>query len=112
MGTAINGVELRIVDPADGRDLPAGEAGGDCAARPQRHAGLPHTGRRIPRRAIRQGWLHTGDIGRLDAEGYLSVEDRLTDLIIVGGRNVYPAEVENALYAHPRRGRGGGVWRL
>ncbi|MDI4664964.1 AMP-binding protein [Xanthobacter autotrophicus] len=100
VGTAIDGVELRIVDPVDGRELPPGEAGEVVLRGPNVMLGYLNRPDDTAR-AIRQGWLHTGDIGRLDAEGYLSVEDRLTDLIIVGGRNVYPAEVENALYAHP-----------
>ncbi|MFG1372208.1 AMP-binding protein [Xanthobacter oligotrophicus] len=100
VGTAIEGVDLRIVDPADGRELPPGEAG-EIVLR-GRNVMLGYLNRpEDTAKAIRQGWLHTGDIGRLDADGYLSVEDRLTDLIIVGGRNVYPAEVENALYSHP-----------
>ncbi|MFG1349934.1 AMP-binding protein [Xanthobacter autotrophicus] len=99
VGTAIDGVDLRIVDPADGRDLPPGEAGEIVLRGPNVMLGYLNRPDDTAK-AVRQGWLHTGDIGRLDAEGYLSVEDRLTDLIIVGGRNVYPAEVENALYAH------------
>jgi long-chain acyl-CoA synthetase len=51
--------------------------------------------------ALREGWLHTGDGGRMDAEGYLFIADRLKDMIISGGENVYPAEVEAALRSHP-----------
>ena len=52
-------------------------------------------------RAVVDGWLHTGDIGRIDSEGYLHVLDQRDDLIVTGGENVYPAEVEAALLAHP-----------
>ena len=52
-------------------------------------------------RAIRNGWFHTGDAGYLDAEGYLYIYDRVKDMIISGGENIYPAEVESALFSHP-----------
>jgi acyl-CoA synthetase (AMP-forming)/AMP-acid ligase II len=52
-------------------------------------------------RTIRDGWLHTGDAGYFDAGGYLYIHDRLKDMIISGAENVYPAEVESALYGHP-----------
>jgi long-chain acyl-CoA synthetase len=51
--------------------------------------------------ALRNGWLHTGDLGYRDEDGYLYVVDRLKDLVIRGGYNVYPREVEEVLYAHP-----------
>jgi long-chain acyl-CoA synthetase len=52
-------------------------------------------------RAIRDGWLHTGDIGALDAEGFLTLMDRSKDLVISGGNNIYPREVEEVLLTHP-----------
>ncbi|GGC48567.1 AMP-binding protein [Chelatococcus reniformis] len=100
VGTPIEQVELRVVDPQDDRDVAPGEAGEILLRGPNVMSGYWNRAEETAR-ALRGGWLHTGDIGRLDADGYLSIEDRLTDLIIVGGRNVYPAEVENVLYGHP-----------
>jgi long-chain acyl-CoA synthetase len=52
-------------------------------------------------RTLRGGWLHTGDVGRFDDDGYLVLVDRVKDMIIRGGENIYPKEIEDALYAHP-----------
>jgi acyl-CoA synthetase (AMP-forming)/AMP-acid ligase II len=52
-------------------------------------------------RTVVDGWLHTGDIGRIDEDGYLVLVDRLKDMIIRGGENIYPKEIENVLYGHP-----------
>jgi long-chain acyl-CoA synthetase len=98
-GRPSSNAELRIVD-VDGRDLPAMQTG-EILLR----GGFITPGYwRRPEAtavAIRDGWYHSGDAGYLDADGYLHVRDRLKDMIISGGENVYPAEVESALSRHP-----------
>jgi O-succinylbenzoic acid--CoA ligase len=94
-GRALYPNELRIAD-----DAGPGESGEILVRGPVVMAG--YSGRPdATEKAVVDGWLHTGDIGTLDAEGYLYVLDRRNDLIISGGENVYPAEVEAALLAHP-----------
>jgi O-succinylbenzoic acid--CoA ligase len=90
---------LRIV-AADGTDARTGEPGEIVVRGPVVMAG--YAGRsEATARAIVDGWLRTGDIGRLDADGFLHVLDRRDDLVVSGGENVYPAEVEAVLLAHP-----------
>jgi long-chain acyl-CoA synthetase len=98
-GIARTGVEVKVFDNED-RELPAGETGeivtrSDCVmagywANPEASA-----------TALRGGWLHTGDLGSLDAEGFLTIKDRSKDMIISGGSNIYPREIEEVLLRHP-----------
>ena len=99
VGRPLRDTQIRIVD-ATGRPVPAGVDGEVVVRGPQLTTG--YTGRPdATRAALRRGWLRTGDVGHLDAEGYLHLTDRLTDVINSGGVNVYSAVVEQALCAHP-----------
>jgi long-chain acyl-CoA synthetase len=100
VGQPIPGVLVAIQDD-DGRPLPTGEVGEVCVKGPNVMAGYYRNPAETAR-AIRGGWLHTGDMGRLDADGFLFIVERKKDLIIRGGFNVYPREVEEALYAFPK----------
>ena len=98
-GFARTGVEVRIVDPND-EELPPGETGeivtrSDCVMagywqNPEASA-----------KTLRGGWLHTGDLGSLDPAGFLTIRDRSKDMIISGGSNIYPREIEEVLLRHP-----------
>jgi long-chain acyl-CoA synthetase len=99
VGQPIPGVEVSIRDEDD-RALPADEAGEICVRGPNVMLGYYRNPEETAR-AIRGGWLRTGDMGRLDADGFLYVVERKKDLIIRGGLNIYPREVEEVLYAHP-----------
>ncbi len=94
-------LEDRIVDPTSGRVLGAGEEGEVCVKGPSLMLGYYKQDDATAEK-IRDGWLHTGDMGVKDAEGYLRITGRLTDMIIVGGFNTYPAEIENFYLRHPR----------
>ena len=91
--------EMKVVGEG-GAELPAGEVGEIYMRRAQ---GLPETYRYLgaDARTIKDGWESLGDLGSFDAEGYLYLADRRTDMILVGGSNVYPAEIEAALEEHP-----------
>jgi acyl-CoA synthetase (AMP-forming)/AMP-acid ligase II len=98
-GQALAGVDLRIGD-ADGRELPRGEVGQLMVRSPcvmQGYWNLPAQ----TAAALRDGWMHTGDAGRMDAQGFVFIVDRFKDMIVSGGENVYCAEVEGALAGHP-----------
>lgn len=99
VGRAVWGVELAIVDE-EGKRRSDGEEGEVVVRGQNVMAGYLHDGE-ATEEVVRDGWLHTGDIGRLDAEGRLFLVDRKKDLILRGGHNVYPSEVEDVLASHP-----------
>jgi len=98
-GRPLLGTELRIVDEQD-RAVPPGTIGEVAVRGPQLMRGywnLPEASAE----ALRGGWMHTGDAGVLDEEGFLFIQDRVKDMIVSGGENVYPREVEDVLFQHP-----------
>jgi len=98
-GIARTDVEVRVVDAED-RDVPVGETGEVLARGDVVMAGY-WKNEAATREALRGGWLHTGDVGAFDEEGFLTLKDRSKDVIISGGANIYPREVEEVLLRHP-----------
>ncbi|MGV3759397.1 MAG: AMP-binding protein [Actinomycetota bacterium] len=98
-GKALLSLELRI-EAEDGSEQPPGEPGEIVVRGPAITPGywqLPE----VTAETIRDGWFHTGDVGVVDEDGFLTIRDRLKDMLISGGENVYPAELESVLLAHP-----------
>jgi len=98
VGVARTGVAVRIVDET-GRELPAGEVGevvtaSDCVMNGYWNNDAANA------QALRDGWLWTGDLGSIDADGFVTLKDRSKDLIISGGANIYPREIEEVLLTH------------
>jgi len=95
-------VDAKIVDLETGeKDLPPGEEGELCIRSPQVMLGYWNRPEETSK-TLRNGWLYTGDIGRMDEEGYFYIVDRKKDMIICSGYNVYPREIEEVLYQHPK----------
>jgi len=97
-GKPVAGTEIRIMDP-DGRFLPTGELGEIVARGPQIMQGywnMPEA----TAATLADGWLRTGDAGIIDGEGFLFIQDRVKDMIVSGGENIYPREIENVLFRH------------
>ena len=98
-GKAVPGAELKVVGE-DGEELPRGEVGELVCKSPSNMAGywnLPEA----TSSSLIDGWMHTGDAAYMDEDGYVFIQDRIKDMIISGGENVYPAQVESAIYGHP-----------
>ena len=99
VGRPFTGIEVRVAD-ADDNPLPSGEVGEVLVRGPTVMAGYLNNPK-ASEQALRNGWLHTGDVGFLNEEGFLTLRDRSKDLIISGGSNIYPREVEEVLARHP-----------
>ncbi len=101
VGRALPNVEVKIVDPGTGREMPIGEQGELCSRGYHVMKGY-YKMEEATRSAIdEEGWLHTGDLAEMDENGYCKITGRMKDMIIRGGENVYPREIEEFLYTHP-----------
>lgn len=100
VGKPLTGVEIKIIDE-QGNDVPTGQVGEIATRSAQNMKGYWNLPDATASTIDAEGWLRTGDAGYLDEDGYLFIHDRVKDMIISGGENVYPAEVENAVYSHP-----------
>jgi len=100
-GKPMTGVEVRIVDPSAGTDTPVGEVGEIWVRSEQVMKGYWNLPAETAKAVLPDGFFRTGDAGYFDADGYVYIHDRVKDMIVSGGENIYPAEVENALMSHP-----------
>lgn len=102
IGVPVPDTDCKIVDIETGtRELEVGQAGEICIRGPQVMKGYwnkPHE----TKEALRDGWLYTGDIAKMDEDGYFYIVDRKKDMIIAGGYNIYPREIDEVLYSHPK----------
>ncbi len=102
-GMPVPTVEIKIVDPETGKDLPLGkDSVGEIVLRSKKIIREYWNDPEKTREAIKDGWLYTGDMGYMDEDGYIYIVDRKKDMIIAGGYNIYPSEVEEVLYMHPK----------
>jgi len=100
VGGPLDHSEVRIVDPENGRVLAPGEAGEICIRSRSTMSGYFEMPEKTAETLRESGWLHTGDIGLLREDGYVAVTGRKSDMIIRGGENIYPREIEDVLVAH------------
>lgn len=94
-------LEVKIVDPMEGSTLPRGGAGELCTRGYSVMLGYWEQPEKTAEAIDVQGWMHTGDIGVMDEDGYVAITGRIKDMVIRGGENIYPREVEEFLYTHP-----------
>jgi fatty-acyl-CoA synthase len=101
IGTPMPHVEVKIIDPASGATLPVGQVGEYCTRGYHVMHGYFENPEATAAAIDADGWLHTGDLCAMDSRGYCTVEGRLKDMIIRGGENIYPKELEELLFKHP-----------
>jgi long-chain acyl-CoA synthetase len=99
VGLPLLGQRVELWDP-DGHPVPPGESGEVVISGPNVMRGYLNRPGETAKTVV-DGWLHTGDIGRFDSDGYLVLVDRVKDMIIRGGENLYPKEIESVIYQHP-----------
>jgi fatty-acyl-CoA synthase len=109
VGRALPGIEVAILDPQTAAVLPVGEQGEICTRGYHLMAGYNDNPEATAKAIDADGWLHTGDLGRMDALGYLSITGRVKEMIIRGGENLFPAEIENAILEHEAIGEAAVV---
>ncbi|UFJ43268.1 AMP-binding protein [Brevibacillus humidisoli] len=102
VGRAHDGVEVKIVDPATGEEVEPGVQGELCTRGYLVMKGYYNMPEQTMKAIDSDGWLHTGDLATMDEEGYFRITGRLKDMIIRGGENIYPREIEEFLYSHPK----------
>jgi fatty-acyl-CoA synthase len=95
-------LEIKIVDPDTGATVPVGERGEFCTRGYSVMQGYWGDPRARAEAIDAEGWMHTGDLATMDAEGYVNIVGRIKDMVIRGGENVYPREIEEFLYRHPK----------
>jgi fatty-acyl-CoA synthase len=101
VGEAMPHTEIKIVDPVSGRTVGRGESGEFCTRGYLVMTGYWEDPERTAEAIDAAGWMHTGDLATMDEKGYVRIVGRIKDMIIRGGENVYPREVEDFLYGHP-----------
>ncbi len=102
VGIPIADTDIKVMDPETGKkELKPGETGEIIIKGPQLMMGYYNKPKET-KEAIRDGWFYTGDLGFFDKDGYLSIVDRKKDMVIAGGYNIYPVEIDNLLYEHPK----------
>jgi acyl-CoA synthetase (AMP-forming)/AMP-acid ligase II len=98
-GRPVLGTEVKIIDEDD-KEVPRGTIGEIAIKGPQLMSGYWNL-QDATSKSLKDGWMHTGDAATMDEQGYIYIQDRIKDMIVSGGENVYPREVENALFEHP-----------